>query len=62
MLYCTCGHLAKAHVFLNSYGMKDQCKKCSSIDYNSYNWLHNFKADNLKYLERKAEEYERSIR
>lgn len=52
-MICKCGHAYEDHSFLNIYGFKDQCRAC---DGDSYIWLHNFKADNLKFLEKKYEE------
>ena len=52
-MICKCDHEQKNHFMLNvhdgvSAANRAVCGKCSI---NGYNWIHEFKLDNLRYLE-----------
>lgn len=52
--YCQCGHVVEEHTYYN-YGIVNPCFKCgASIQLAGS--MHDFKQDNLKYIEQKYEE------
>ena len=50
--YCTCGHTYWQHSDLAILGIRNRCLKCEV-----HTW-HEFKIDNLRYLENKSKRKE----
>ena len=55
---CVCGHVKGAHQY---GGQNDACWDCLNLNMKLKNHVHDFKLDNLKYLEQQYEKIQKPL-